>query len=311
MKSLRISYAIVFILGFLTHLLITKHGTISLTRPPLKHQQLTPSLKPIQQSRFCDDQQTKCVFDIGHNTGQDTWNYLTDRNKNIRVLAVDANPVLMQSSSERFKEQILSNRLKLLTTGLTGKKSENGELLFYTNTANDKFSSFNEKLGCRDGQSRYQPANTFKYCSKSIIATTTCASLVKEFGIPIYVKIDIEGFDRICLASILNELDDFELPQYVSIENVDEIQINDLMRKGYNRFKAVNQFELQKGLNSSQKGWSGPWGEDSIDYLSGQTWVSGKEMINRLPLSTNFKDKHGKKRNIWYDLHAERSSLHT
>lgn len=307
-KNVRLIFGAAFFLGFVTHLVITEHVTFFSSPPEVlrKLQTVKTEHSPAKAQRFCDDVSIPCVFDIGHNTGQDTFGYLSNDLKPVRVVAVDANPMLMDHSRERFKNYTRTNRLKLITTGLVGDGGISSQkLVFWTNVKFNKFSSFKQELGCRDGYGEVQPINNVQYCQKSEIEVRTCASLIKEFGTPIYAKIDIEGLDNPCLLSILG-LEDDVLPRYISIENVIKEVIVNFMKRGYTKFKAVDQLSEQ-GVSNELEGWSGPWGEDATDVSAGKNWVSGLEMIGRLPLNTVFVNEKGVTYTIWYDLHAKRS----
>lgn len=254
-----------------------------------------------QSSRFCDrDRSIKCVFDIGHNTGQDTRYYLSVKPP-VRVVAVDANPTLMNQSSHEFKSFIDSAFLKLLTVGLTPHA---GDLTFWVNHATNKFSSFNEATGCRDPYG-IQTGGSHKFCHPISVASRTCASLVHEFGIAEYIKIDIESRNYGCVQSILEELYAHERPRYMSVETVTLEFLTMFRKHGYRWFKAVDQLSLQQGVHESLEGWSGPWGENAVDVNYGTRWLTFDEMIVRVPLpQTKFEDS--KNKTLWYDLHAKR-----
>lgn len=271
------------------------------------------SMKQRDKGKFCDGTST-CIFDIGHNTGQDTRNYLS-QSSTTRVLAVDANPVLMQRSASTFSEHIASGRLLLVTTGLIDRTVEtdakhvieDGEgLTFWVNTVTDRFSSFKENTGCRDLNGVFQRPGNHTYCKPITVPTRSCADLVREYGTPNYMKVDIEGLDNACVASLADLEDSVEKPKYVSIENVNSVKVRLLVGLGYNRFKAVVQNEFDKnGFKDVWSGHSGPWGEKACDYLGCGRWVSEKEMIDRIPLPGVTVRPGGKGRR-WYDLHAKR-----
>jgi hypothetical protein len=63
------------------------------------------------------------------------------------------------------------------------------------------------------------------------------AALLREHGVPFYLKVDIEGHDHHCL----NALDPADLPRYVSCE-AEHLDYLFLLRgKGYNAFKCIRQ----------------------------------------------------------------------
>jgi len=58
--------------------------------------------------------------------------------------------------------------------------------------------------------------------------------------VPLYLKIDIECFDKLCVEA----LDPADLPQYASLELTVADQLDALRRAGYDRFKLVRQDDL-------------------------------------------------------------------
>ncbi|KAI0561022.1 methyltransferase FkbM family [Gracilaria domingensis] len=260
--------------------------------------------------RYCEDTSRNngpCIFDIGHNNGQDTRDYLNEH-PNSRVVAIEANPTLVAESKVKFADAIAADRLKLIGIGITAidPKKENTvrpKLKFYVNQ-NDKFSSFVENLGCRNYTGEVTAPGDRTFCSVMELDTRTCGDLVREYGTPIYFKIDIEGKDRACLES-LEVLTESDRPKYTSIENVTELDIDILLRLGYKKFKVVNQNVLQQGVSDEVEGHSGPWGEDAVDAFTGKRWQTADEVKNRLPLTTKMV-LDGKELHAWYDLHASK-----
>eukprot|EP00737_Agarophyton_chilense_P000354 gb/GEZJ01000399.1/.p1 GENE.gb/GEZJ01000399.1/~~gb/GEZJ01000399.1/.p1 ORF type:complete len:420 (-),score=61.74 gb/GEZJ01000399.1/:419-1678(-) len=283
-------------------------------------QQIQPVSAPASASvvlpppsvKYCEDTSRNdgpCIFDIGHNNGQDTRNYLNEHPKS-RVVAIEANPTLVSSSKSKFSDAIAADRLKLVGIGITAidPKKESIEqrpkLRFYVNDKNDKFSSFVESLGCRNWAGESTPPGDREFCSVMELQTKTCADLVREYGTPIYMKIDIEGKDRACLES-LESLPESDRPKYASIENVTELDINILLKLGYKKFKVVNQNLLQEGTTDEEEGHSGPWGEDADDAFVAKRWQSADELKKRLPLK-NKMILNGVERTAWYDLHGSK-----
>lgn len=171
-------------------------------------------LSPFLHRKFCEG--APCIFDLGHNSGQDTADYLSTGLQGTRVLAVDANPILISKSTLRFAQAIREGRLKLINAGLGRHSGES--LTFWVNSGNNLYSSFKEELGCRTkyGGQRDDSAPR-KNCISKTIRMRTCANLVEEFGTPTYLKIDIEGMDVACLDS-LKALYVEQRPRYVSME---------------------------------------------------------------------------------------------
>jgi hypothetical protein len=172
-----------------------------------------------------------------------------------------------------------------------------------------------------------------------VVDFTEC---LRQYGIPHYMKIDIEGCDVVCLKSLLG----FDMkPDYVSVESEKVIfrrlkeEINLLGQLGYSRFKAVQQANTplqippdpsKEGRNVPyhfQFGSSGLFGKD----LSGK-WKNRRGILNeyrkifflyRLFGNYSFLRKYEMGRKLidvlsnklrrpipgWYDTHARQSSI--
>lgn len=250
--------------------------------------------------KFCD-LPGDCVFDLGHNNGQDTKLYLDA--PNTRVVAVEANPVLVEESRRKFHDAIRGGRLKLIGIGLVDSDDGGARKSFWVNK-NSKFSSFLEHLGCRDGWGNIMPSGDHTYCHSIELDIRSCRDLMEEFGTPVYLKIDIEGLDRVCMESV-STLHMDKRPRYLSVENVQKHIVERLAELGYKGFKAVNQAKLELGTSLEMRGHSGPWGEDAVDDLTGTKWQTKEEILRRLPLNDTFI-VNGEPRVAWYDLHASR-----
>ena len=114
------------------------------------------------------------------------------------------------------------------------------------------------------------------------------------------MKIDIEGGDQFCLAA-LSTLKQSHLPKYVSNEIANlRIEVNMLVKAGYNRFKIVDQAPF--------RGSSGGFGEFALDFSHGLTWRTKKQMeifMNDKGLFENLDVlKYCPKQHCWFDLHA-------
>ena len=177
-----------------------------------------------------------------------------------------------------------------------------------------EWSSFDKSLGSRNGT---------EYDVVEIQCTTT-KKLFEEFGIPYYMKIDIEGYDHLCLSDLP---DSGEKPQYVSCEAGSPDWLDILQSKGYKKFKIISQgdnyipMNLKKEKRSYYPGYqiikngiklrlqkfisfkhmygsSGSFGENSKG-----TWMSYEETKK---LYNGFYPESGKSLNTvsWFDFHA-------
>ena len=180
------------------------------------------------------------VFDIGMHKGEDTTHYLKE---GYNVLAVEANPILVNYCKHKFEDAIRSGRLTILNTGIA---AESGILPFYINQHTSEWSSFDKSIGGRNNTA-FETIN---------VPCITTKSLFKEYGIPSYMKIDIEGNDFLCLMDIP---DTGEKPRWVSCEAVHIEWLDILKTKGYKRFKLINQADGFHSINiDREKKWYYP-----------------------------------------------------
>ncbi|WP_454021074.1 FkbM family methyltransferase [Azospirillum sp. Marseille-Q6669] len=171
------------------------------------------------------DRRTVCrnvVFDLGMNKGEDSTFYLR---KGFNVVAVEANPIISRRNAELFTSYAERGQLTILNVGIW---SEEKELPFYANLDNDHWSSFDPAYGCRDG-TRFEITR---------IPCVRVETLFKRFGTPHYMKIDVEGADRLILSDMRALT---ARPAFVSVEEYGVACIDDLHALGYDRFQIVPQ----------------------------------------------------------------------
>jgi len=180
--------------------------------------------------------QEQLIFDIGFHKGEDTAHYLS---KGYKVIAVDANPLLCREGAKLFEKEIKAGRLELLNIGI-GEKDE--PLDFYVNGQSTEWSSFVKEIGTR-GSKGFE---VVKVPCKPI------SWLLEQYGVPYYMKIDIEGCDEYCVGGIREQ----EKPLFISCEAT-EVALLDLMySKGYRRFKCIDQSDKFEPLDN--KAWESP-----------------------------------------------------
>lgn len=162
------------------------------------------------------------VFDIGMHNGDDTAFYLSC---GFKVVAVEADPSLAAQARTRFKEEIALGKLVIKNVGIWENE---GNATFWINSKRTHFNSFDKEIAGRFGDEIHPiliPCQSFK-------------SLIGEFGVPYYAKIDIEGNDIICVRQLKSEI----APQFISVEMTlsDNLPFA-LSEIGYSKFKIVRQ----------------------------------------------------------------------
>jgi hypothetical protein len=98
---------------------------------------------------------------------------------------------------------------------------------FYRNLKNPEMSSF------------VRPSSDLESMHETVtVECVTLQDVLAEYGIPYYLKMDVEGADEIALASLDPEL----CPRYLSTElNFATQSLDRLGALGYRRFKLINQ----------------------------------------------------------------------
>lgn len=164
------------------------------------------------------------VYDVGMNNGDDTAHYLA---RGFRVIAIEADPGMVKIGTERFPDAIRTGQLTILNVAIA---PEPGRLPFYVSEGNrGVWSSFDRAMASRDGL----PVRT------EYVECVRLRDVFAQHGVPLYLKVDIEGADKYCIADLGGD----DLPQYVSFE-ASEGQLADLFtlsRLGYTRFKLIDQ----------------------------------------------------------------------
>lgn len=165
--------------------------------------------------------ESNLIYDVGVNNGDDTAYYLS---KGYRVIGIEADPELCDRLHDRFRNEVLSGDVVLLNFGIA---EDTGEQTFWINDENRELSSFDPAFATRFGGE----------CRPVTVACERFADLLSQYGVPFYLKIDIEGADQLCLR----DLDKSDLPNYVSTEAHSLVPLFQLFDLGYKDFKCLNQ----------------------------------------------------------------------
>jgi FkbM family methyltransferase len=162
------------------------------------------------------------VYDVGMHNGDDTAYYLR---RGFRVVAVEPNPALVGTATERFRREIEAGQLTILNVGVA---AEEGELPFWVCLTDDRLSALVSAEASRSDAVREirVPCRKFR-------------SILDNHGVPYYMKIDIQGNDRLCVEA----LDPGEVPRFLSIEFAlsDAPLVALLRRRGFSQFKCISQ----------------------------------------------------------------------
>lgn len=159
------------------------------------------------------------VYDVGANRGHNVAYYLA---KGFRVVAIDANPQLIDSIKVRFPEQMKSGDLVALNLGV-GKTP--GKLPFHVNSTNDVLSSF---------VAPHAPGPNWTTIDVDV---EPLSAVVRRYGEAHFIKIDVEHYDQVILDELLIS---GLRPHFISAEAHSIDIACQLVAMGYNRFQLVN-----------------------------------------------------------------------
>jgi len=244
------------------------------------------------------DHNRHMAFDVGFFNGDDTALLLS---QGFNVVAVEANPLLWSQGQTRFSQDIAEGRLLLIHAGLvpttmTATAEDQSEGLdFYVNNFNAEKSSFLRATGCR-GRGK-DPSPKDENCHKILVKTTSCADILRKHGVPLIMKLDVEGGEWGCVRS-LKELN--AKPSYIVVERSPRFDLDLLVDLGYDSFKYVNQ-----GFTESSE-WgvtSGPMGEYGLDCQLKWNWRNAADLAKVNQMAHKSPDLVPGCL-VWADIHA-------
>jgi len=276
------------------------------------------------------------IYDVGMHNGDDTAFYL---HQGFRVIAIEADPQLVDAAMRSFPCELTSGRLTILNVGVAETA---GTGTFWICEGIPEWNSFHLKVSSRLGEKHHAIE----------IETRLFSDILDEYGVPFYLKIDIEGNDYLCIRDLAGRL----LPPFISVEaentgdneNLSDTEalaiLSALHDAGYRRFKLISQYDftpelysdiaassqwfLQRILNSAVNGrlhgpfakrltykdWllrkhryqfakdsSGPWGEGTPGR-----WLSFEQAkaLHKKARERHFKKPNVGKWSFWCDWHA-------
>lgn len=165
------------------------------------------------------------IFDLGLFDASDTAFYLR---KGFQVVAVEARPDLCAQARASFAREIAFGRLTIVECAIWKKDGE--RIPFYVRSG---WSSVFRSSAERDGGAS----------EEICVETTTMNRLFDEFGIPHYLKADIEAAEDLVVDGLAGRVD---RPAFVSVEDPVGTTAARLHEIGYDRFQMVNQGYLKR-----------------------------------------------------------------
>jgi len=171
--------------------------------------------------------QMETIFDLGMYDASDTSYYLEEGYK---VVAVEANPALAKSAEMKFGRWIETGRLKILNAAI----SEDSCPVELTICGDDLGSSsvYRDKVEGRT------PVGSFS------VAGLTPKELFSQYGVPLYLKVDLEGADRLCILALTKEI----RPKYLSFEMGEDFEelLEHVCQVDFSEFKLIDQTNFRE-----------------------------------------------------------------
>jgi len=234
---------------------------------------------------------SKVIFDLGMNNGDDTAFYLS---RGFNVVALEANPALCARAQERFSVFIGEGKLTVVNAAIW---ETSGTAPFFVNQDNDHWSSLDVGWASRN-ETQYRQVS---------VRCVTLSNLIDEFETPYYLKVDVEGVDQ----SVLQQLKDRDLlPLYVSVEDCrfGFQYMETLAECGYDSFKLLDQSTVSRLADPKtgrlfSPGSSGPFGNE----VPGE-WCCYTDMVKHY--SKTVRNTEGERLappTHWWDIHCTHS----
>lgn len=150
------------------------------------------------------------VFDIGANLGNYSAVFLE---KKAKIIAIEPQTYCVDFLRLRFGN---NPAIKIIRCGL-GAKEEEKELLI---SSAHTLSSFNKEwVDGVNKTERFKPSNAV-WEKKESIPMRTVDSLISEYGLPSYLKIDVEGYEKEVLRGLHQPVErvsfEFTIPELAS-----------------------------------------------------------------------------------------------
>lgn len=263
---------------------------------------------PLDLEKIHIEPNNRLIFDIGANDGSDTVYYLM---KGFRVVAVEPIPFLYERICEYLNVQIKHERLLAIDKCVDEEDNKTVDLVVnYDKTDWSSSHAFDKNHKAFKGN--------FGIIKRE---TISLATLIKRYGQPYYIKLDIEGAEFFALKT-LSQIDRNLLPKFISFELLNKYVfdiIELLYELGYKKFQLVRQgkkflpaptFPTKEGLEFRypfSDNMSGSFGED-LPFFRFKSLADIIKEINEAINNMRTEREKGKDPG-WYDIHAKLTIL--
>src|SRR4051794_24062663 len=134
-------------------------------------------------------EKSKLIFDVGMHKGEDTEFYLS---RGCRVVGTEANPGLVEHLRRKFSRELSDGTVVIIDKIISAKA---GKVRFISypefsewGTISGEFKQRNETVGAEGEELELE--------------AVTMEDIIREYGAPYYMKVDIEGMDMCCVEAL-------------------------------------------------------------------------------------------------------------
>ena len=162
------------------------------------------------------------IFDFGLHHGHDARFYLA---KGFHVVGLEAAPNLCRSAGQKL--EAFGERLIIVNKALSETAGQ--RVSFFTVPSKDDWGSLTRRTA----------EKSIHQSVEILVETTDLAELFETYGVPYYIKCDLEGADVVFTEQLLKQR---RRPIFVSVEINNAEQFDALRASGYDCAQIVNQF---------------------------------------------------------------------
>lgn len=227
------------------------------------------------------------IYDFGMNNGDNIDYYLL---KGAKVIGVEANSALCEEVRKRFANEIDEGRLVVLNCALVDSETDQ-TVTFYLHKSVHVLGQLPEPPP--DSQQHYYAVQ---------VAGRTPASIIQEFGDPLYVKVDVEHFDQNVLRNLFGA---GIFPPEISAESHSVEVFALLVANGYTAFNLVDGASVPKVYANAMVGTDS--GKVPFSFKIHSAGPFGKDIVTPWEDADTFLYTLAGAFLGWKDIHASRT----